>query len=349
MEQIVQHNNSEQSIVSDIRTMIADARQHVAVSANATITLLYWNIGERINRDVLGYQRAEYGQRIVENVARQLQLEFGGREFSTRNLRRMMQFAQALPDQQIVSTLSTQLSWSHFQEVLPMKDCLQREFYLTMAAEENWSIRTLRAKIDGMLFERTAIASKPKELIKAELATLRNEHSISPELVFKSPYFLNFTGLKGNYSESELEDSLIAHIESFLLELGNGFTFVARQKRMIIDGEDFKVDLLFYHRRLRRMIAVDLKLGKFKADYKGQMELYLRYLDRYEKEPGEESPLGLILCTEGNNERIELLQLDAAGIKVANYLTELPPKDILIKQLQMSLDEVRALREQNNH
>lgn len=235
--------------------------------------------------------------------------------------------------------------WSHFQEALPIKDEIQREFYLTMAAEENWSVRTLRAKIDSMLFERTAIAAKPKEFIRAELATLRNEHSISPELVFKSPYFLDFTGLKGNFSESELEDSLLSHIETFLLELGSGFTFVARQKRLIIDGEDFKVDLLFFHRKLHRMIAVDLKLGKFRPEYKGQMELYLRYLDRYEREPGEESPLGLILCTEGNKERIELLQLDAAGIKVANYLTELPSKEIILRQLQLSIDEARGMRE----
>lgn len=205
----------------------------------------------------------------------------------------------------------------------------------------------MRAKIDGMLFERTAIASKPTEFIKAELATMREEHAISPELVFKSPYFLDFAGLKGNYTENDLEDALLSHIEKFLLELGDGFTFMARQKRLIIDGEDFNIDLLFFHRKLHRMIAVDLKLGKFKAEYKGQMELYLRYLDRYEREPGEEAPLGLILCTEGNRERIELLQLDAAGIRVANYLTELPPKEILMKQLQMSLDEARALRNVN--
>lgn len=268
----------------------------------------------------------------------------GGREFSARNLRRMMQFAQLMPDLQIVSPLATQLSWTHFQEVLSLKDEIQREFYLTMAAEESWSKRTLRSKIDGMLYERTAIAAKPKELIKAELASLRDEHAVTPDLVFKSPYFLDFAGLRGNYSESELEDALLAHIENFLLELGDGFTFVARQKRLIIDGEDFKIDLLFFHRKLHRMIAVDLKLGRFKAAYKGQMELYLRYLDRYEREEGEEAPLGLILCTEGNREQIELLQLDASGIKVANYLTELPPKEVLIRQLRVSLEEAKALR-----
>lgn len=343
MEQTIIHKNNNQGVVDDIRVMISEARQRVAVSANATITLLYWHIGERINREVLDNQRAEYGKRVIENVARQLQLEYDGREFSARNLRRMMQFAQLMPDLQIVSTLSTQLSWSHFQEVLSL-DEIQREFYLTMAAEESWSIRTLRSKIDGMLYERTAIAAKPKELIKAELASLRDEHAVTPDLVFKSPYFLDFAGLRGNYSESELEDALLAHIEKFLLELGDGFTFVARQKRLIIDGEDFKIDLLFFHRKLHRMIAVDLKLGRFKAAYKGQMELYLRYLDRYEREDGEEAPLGLILCTEGNREQIELLQLDASGIKVANYLTELPPKEVLIRQLQMSLEEAKALR-----
>ena len=136
-----------------------------------------------------------------------------------------------------------------------------------------------------------------------------------------NPCFLEFTGLKGMYSKKSLEDSLVAHLEQFILELGNGFTFVERQKRMIIDGEDFYLDLLFYHRRLHRLIAIDLKLGKFKAQYKGQMELYLRWLEAHEMEAGEEQPLGLLLCTEGGDEQIELLQLDKSGIKVAQYMT----------------------------
>ena len=193
-----------------------------------------------------------------------------------------------------------------------------------------------------MLFERTAIANKPDELIKKELSTLRDDNVLSPDLVFKSPYFLEFTGLKGMYSERTLEDSLVAHLEQFIVELGNGFTFVARQKRMIIDGEDFYLDLLFYHRRLHRLIAIDLKLGRFKAQYKGQMELYLRWLEQNEMEPGEESPLGLLLCTEGGEEQIELLQLDKAGIKVAQYMTELPPSEVLIRQVEKSLEAAKA-------
>ena len=192
-----------------------------------------------------------------------------------------------------------------------------------------------------MLYERTAIATKPDELIKQELSELRENNVLTPDLVFKSPYFLEFTGLKGMYSEKSLEDSLVAHLEQFILELGNGFTFVERQKRMIIDGEDFYLDLLFYHRRLHRLIAIDLKLGKFKAQYKGQMELYLRWLEAHEMEVGEEQPLGLLLCTEGGDEQIELLQLDKSGIKVAQYMTELPSKELLQCQLHKGLEAAR--------
>ena len=246
------------------------------------------------------------------------------------------------PNSQIVATLSRQLWWSHFVEVIPLKDNLQREFYMTLAAAERWSVRHLRKEIDGMLFERTAISGKPEEFIKKELSTLRDDNVMSPDLVFKSPYFLEFTGLKGFYSEKSLEDCLVAHLEQFLIELGNGFCFVARQKRMIIDGEDFKLDLLFYHRRLHRLIAIDLKKGRFKAEYKGQMELYLRWLEQNEMEPDENTPLGLLLCTEGSEEQIELLQLDKAGIKVAKYLTELPPREVLQRQIQKSLEIAKA-------
>ena len=211
-----------------------------------------------------------------------------------------------------------------------------------MAASENWSIRTLRNKIDSMLYERTAISSKPEEVIKTELANLRDNEILSPDLVFKSPYFLEFTGLKGVYSEKSLEDSLLVHIEHFILELGVGFTFVERQKRMIIDGEDFYLDLLFYHRKLRRLVAIELKLGKFKAAYKGQMELYLRWLEKHEMEVGEESPIGLLLCTEGSEEQIELLQLDQTGIRVAQYMTELPSRALLHQQLQKIIAEGQA-------
>lgn len=332
----------QESLITDLRTLINEVRNKVALTVNSEITLLYWHIGKRINEEVLGNQRAEYGKQIVSTLSTQLTKEYG-RGFELRNLRRMMQFAELFPDFQIVATASRQLSWSHFIELLSIRNNLGREFYLTMAASENWSIRTLRNKIDSMLYERTAISSKPEEVVKAELTNLRDNEILSPDLVFKSPYFLEFTGLKGVYSEKSLEDSLLLHLEHFILELGVGFTFVERQKRMIIDGEDFYLDLLFYHRKLRRLVAIELKLGKFKAAYKGQMELYLRWLEKYEMEAGEESPIGLLLCTEGSEEQIELLQLDQTGIRVAQYMTELPSRALLHQQLQKIIAERNQL------
>ena len=335
--------NLSSDLMKDLRQIIDSARQRVAVTANAELTMMYWHIGERINREVLGNQRAEYGKRIVSMVATQLQNQYGTKGFEIRNIRRMMQFAQKIPKEQIVSQLATQLTWSHIIEVLPVKDSLAVEFYLTMSSSGRWGRNRLRKEIDSMLFERTAIATRPDELIKKELADLRDDSNMSPDLVFKGPYFLDFTGLKGMYSEKSLEDSLVAHLEQFILELGNGFTFVERQKRMIIDGEDFYLDLLFFHRKLHRLIAIDLKLGRFKAQYKGQMELYLRWLEAHEMEPGEEPPLGLLLCTEGGEEQIELLQLDKAGIKVAQYMTELPSRKVLMEQIRKSLEIAKEL------
>ncbi len=333
---------SAKSLIQDIRKIIEQARGHVASTANYALSMMYWHIGERVNAEVLKNKRAEYGKKIVASLSRQLREEYGAKGFDEKNIRRMMQFAQEFPKEQIVASVMRQLSWTHILQVLPIKNELQREFYLTLATSERWSVRQLRKEIDGMLYERTAISGKPDEIIKKELTTLRDDNMLSPDLVFKNPYFLEFTGLKGMYSERDLEDSLVAHLEQFIIELGNGFSFVARQKRMIIDGEDFYLDLLFYHRRLHRLIAIDLKLGRFKAQYKGQMELYLRWLEKNEMEPGEESPLGLLLCTEGSEEQIELLQLDKSGIKVAQYLIELPPRDVLMHQIQKSLDVAKT-------
>ncbi len=338
---IISDDSTVAALVKDLRQIIDEARNHVAATVNYELTMMYWHVGERINRDILGNERAEYGKQIVTQVATQLQAIYGSKGFEVRNIRRMIQFASLFPEETIVSQIATKLSWSHFIEVFPLKDSLKQEFYLTLSAANRWGRDRLRAEIDAMLYERTAIASKPEDLVKQELANIRDNNTITPDVVFKSPYFLEFAGLKGMYSEKDLEDSLVAHLEQFMLELGNGFCFMERQKRMIIDGEDFYLDLLFYHRKLHRLVAIDLKLGRFKAQYKGQMELYLRWLEANEMEPGEESPLGLLLCTEGSEEQIELLQLDKAGIKVAKYLTELPPREILIRQIQKSLAEAK--------
>jgi predicted nuclease of restriction endonuclease-like (RecB) superfamily len=325
-----------QTLYDDIKLLIEQARASVAAAVNAGLTMLYWKIGERINNDVLQGKRAEYGEQIISEISGQLVINYGG-GFTEKNLRRMMQFADTFRDSAIVVTLSRQLSWSHFVVILPVRSQIAREFYAGMCCEEGWSVRTLRQKIDSMLFERTAISQKPEELIRIELDKMKEKDFISSDLVFRDPYFLDFLGLKGAYQEKDVEDGILREMEKFILELGCGFTFMARQKRIIIDGEDFYIDLLFFHRKLKRLIAIDLKLGKFKASYKGQMELYLRWLEKNEMHNDENPPLGMILCAEKTHEQIELLKLNDSGIHVAEYLTALPPKKLLADKLRATI------------
>ena len=335
------------ALIEDLRQLIAEARQSVATTVNAGLTLLYWRVGKRVVDEVLGKERAAYGRQIVVLLARQLVLEYGP-SFGEKNLRRMMQFAEVFPKEEIVVSLIRQLSWTHFIALLPIKNPLQRDFYAELCRVEGWSVSRLRQKIDSMLFERTALSRKPEKLARKELDALRTDDKWMPDMVFRDPYILDFLKLSEAFSERDLETAILRDIEAFLLEMGTGFSFVTRQKRMVIDGEDHTLDLLFYHRRLRRLVAVELKLGKFKAAYKGQMELYLRWLEENEQEPSEESPLGLILCAEGGHESIALLRLDQAGIRVGQYLTELPPKKLLERKLHESIALSRALLESHS-
>lgn len=325
-------DRNNEKLFLEIKQLIEESRQTVAQTVNSVLTATYWNIGNKINDEILKHKRAEYGKQIVSTLSRQLTLEYGN-GFDGKNLSRIVQFYQTFPEFEIVATLWRQLSWSHFKLLIPLKTELERDFYAQMCRIENWNVRTLRKKIDSMLFERTAISKKPEELIKMELEQLKENDKLTPDLVFRDPYVLDFLNLKDTYLEKDLEAAIIRELEGFILELGVGFSFIARQKRMIIDGKDFALDLLFYHRKLKRLVAIDLKIGKFKAEYKGKMELYLRWLEKYETEPDEEQPVGLILCTEGNEEQIELLQLDKGNIKVAEYITKLLPKDVLAEKL----------------
>jgi predicted nuclease of restriction endonuclease-like (RecB) superfamily len=320
------------ALVTDLRELILSARQTVARGVNTTLVLLYWKVGQRIRQDILKEKRAEYGQEIFSTLSGKLVAEFG-RGFSQQNLFRMADFAEAFPDEKIVATLSKELGWSHFVELLPLKKHLQRDFYAEMCRVERWSVRMLRQKIGGMLYERTALSKKPAKLAALEIQKLREEDKLTPDLVFRDPYLLDFLGLKGAYSEKDLETAILRDLEAFLVELGSDFAFLARQKRITVEGEDFYLDLLFYHRRLRRLVVIDLKLGKFAPGDVGQMEFYLRWLKKHEMRPGEDEPLGLILCAEKSDERIELFELAKRGIRVGEYLTELPPKKMLEQKL----------------
>lgn len=335
-----------ESLLDDVRNLILNTREGIAQAVNAALVLLYWEVGRRIRTEILRHQRAPYGEQIISTLSNKLAAEFGN-GFSQPNLSRMVNLVEAFPDRQIVSTLSKQLSWSHFVDIVRLPDPLQRDFYAEMCRIERWSVRTLRAKIQSMLFERTALSKKPVALVEQELSALREQDRLTPDLVFRDPYFLDFLGLADTYSEKDLESAILRELQRFLLELGSGFAFVNRQKRIVIDGKDFYIDLLFYHRRLRRLLAIDLKIGTFEAADKGQMELYLRWLEKHEMQPGEETPLGLILCADKSEEQIELLQLDRSGIRIASYLTDLPPQAVLQKKLHDAITLARARLDAN--
>ena len=324
-------------LITSIKELIEQSKQQVAMAVNATMSQLYWQIGKRIKTEILQNSRAGYGEQIVQSLSAQLITEYG-QGWGIKQLRHCIKFAEAYPDVQIVSTLWRQLSWSHLKEVIYMDDPLKKEFYIEICKLEKWSVRTFRERIQSMLYERTAISKKPEITIAHDIELLKNEQKLNPNLVFRDPYFLDFLGLSDMYSENDLETSIIAELQRFIIEMGNDFAFMSRQKRITIDNRDYYIDLLFYHRRLKCLVAIDLKIGEFEASHKGQMELYLRYLEKHEQVEGENTPIGLILCTGKNEEHIELLQLDKSNIKVADYLTALPSQKILQEKLHRAIE-----------
>ncbi len=336
-----------ENLLAELRGLILSTRVQVAQAVNAGLTALYWQIGDRIRHEILKEKRAEYGAEIVSALGRQLENEFG-RGFSEKSLRHMLRFAESFPDLAIVSSLLRELSWTHFKALIYLDEPLKRDFYAEMCRLERWSTRTLQGRIQSMLYERTAISKKPEKLIEQELKALREEDALTPDLVFRDPYLLDFLGLKDTYSEQDLEAAILREIEAFLLELGAGFAFLERQKRITLDGDDYYLDLLFYHRRLRRLVVIELKLGAFKPADKGQVELYLRWLDRHERQAGEDKPLALILCAGKKRETVEYLDLGASGIHIAEYLTELPSRELLAKRLHDAVLRARLRLAQAN-
>lgn len=339
-QKVKKPSKAKGDLLGDLRLMIEVTRQSVANAINAGLTALNWKIGYRIRSEILKNKRAKYGKEIIVTVSQELSQEYGI-GFSEKNIRRMIQFAEVFPDEQIVVSLIRQLSWTHFIALIPIKDPLKRDFYAEICRIEKWNVKTLRKKIDSMLYERTAISRKPELVAQAELEMLRKEDQLTPNLIFRDPYVLEFLNLNDRYLEKDLEDAIMRELEQFLLELGIGFCFVERQKRVIVDDEDFHIDLLFFHRKLKRLVAIELKIGDFKPEYKGQMELYLRWLDKHERNAGEEAPIGLILCAGKKSERVELLELDKSGIHVAEYLTAFPSKKILQEKLHKVVTQAR--------
>jgi predicted nuclease of restriction endonuclease-like (RecB) superfamily len=319
----------ENNLLRELAEIIESSQRQVAIHVNSGVVLMFWNIGNRVNEFVLNNQRAEYGKQIVVTLSRQLKTKYGN-NFEEKNFRRMLQFADKFQDYENVVTLSRFLSWSHFLVLIPLETYEKQQFYALQTAKQSWGVRELRKQIKNKAFERTEIANSQ---LLPDKSDIRN--------IFKDPYFLNSLGLKDSYVEKDLENAIIKDIEEFILEIGKGFAFIERQKRMIIDGDDFYLDLLFFHRTLNRLVAIDLKIDKFHAKYKGQMELYLKWLNRYERQDGENEPIGLILCAETSREQVELLEMHKDGIIVAEYWTELPPRNKLEEKLHLALQEAR--------
>ena len=316
-------------LVERVSSLVREAREAIASYANATLTMTYWQVGALIDTEVLGGERADYGSQILVSLAHELTDRFG-RGFDRPNLSRMVTFARQFPDPEIVASLAHKLSWTHFVALLPLKSDEARTFYADQVVAGHLSVRELKRAIQRKAFERREIANSQIE-----------QGSMVPADTFSDPYLLDFLGLHDGYAEADLEAAILRDLEAFLLEVGTGFSFVERQKRMIIDGDDFHLDLLFFCRPLRRLVAVELKIGKFAARHEGQMKLYLKWLNRYERHEGEESPIGLILCTEASREQVELLEMHKDGIVVAEYWTALPPKAELEQRLQAILRDAR--------
>jgi len=319
----------EAALYEHVAEIIECRKARAGAHVNREVTLMYWEIGKLVGSVLLDGERAEYKKRIMAKLSNQLQERYGG-SFEKSRLNRMVKFARLFPDFEIVATLSQQLSWSHFVEIIPLKDEEARAYYAKDVLDRGYGVVELRNQIRRKAYER-------REIANAELS----EQSAVPFNVFKDPYLLDILGLKNNFLEGDLESAILTELEAFILEFGCGFTFVERQKRMSIDGDDIVLDLLFYNRVLTRLVAVELKIGRFKAAYKGQMELYLKWLDENERKPNEETPIGIILCASANRKTVDMLEMDKAGIAVAEYWTTLPPRDVFEEKIRSMLAEAQ--------
>lgn len=331
-------HDGELVLYNDVCDIIDNARGEIATYANTRICLTKWYVGKRIKEDVLFNQRAEYGKRVVRNISAKLTERYGA-GWSYKQLQHCLRAAETFSRDEIIYATRIQLTWTHLKRIMYVKDPLARQFYVEMCQIEHWDTRTLDDKIDGLLYERTAISRRPDETIKRELTEAGRTKTLVPDLVFRSSYFLDMLGLPEVFSESDLENAIVSQVEAIMQEMGGSdFALIERQKRITVDAVDYKMDLVFFHRSLRRTIVVDLKLGKFKPQYEGQMLLYLRYINQHERHEWEESPIGLILCSEGNTEHVEYLMLDEnSPIKVAQYYTQLPDRKLLAEKLQRAI------------
>lgn len=321
----------------DVTRLVSGARERVVQTVNQELTMLHWQVGTRIRSEILNHERAEYGERVIARLAERLTNEYG-RGWSKRKLFKLVAFAQSFPSLEIVQTLSAQLTWSHFDTLLGLQDEDERRFYTKLSARYHWTVRQLREQIRSQLHLRIASGEPSDDEIVQRLDVLPTGHQATVESTFKDPYVLDFLDLPTGHTESQLEAAVLTEIQRFLAEIGGDFCFIARQKKMRVGRSTYALDLLFFHRGIQRLVAIDLKFGPFLPEHKGQMELYLRWLDREMRLPHEEKPVGLVLCTGSDAALVELLNLNSDDIHVSTYITQRLPIAALKAHVEAVLD-----------
>lgn len=333
-------NENIKLLYKEIVKAIDNSKRNVVKAINSEMVVLYWNIGRIIKTEILQSEKAEYGKSVINSLSNELTNEYG-KGYSQANLFNMVRLYDTIQDFNILQTLSVKLTWSHLLKVITIEDDLKREFYTTMCINEHWSVRALTDRINSMLYERTAISKKPELTIMNDLKQLSEKNKMTTDLFFRDPYVLDFLQLQDTYSEKDIENAILADLEKFILEMGRDFAFLGRQVRITVGNKDYYIDLLFYHRKLRRLVLIELKLGEFLPEHKGQVELYLRWLQKNEMNEGEEPPIAIILCASKNDEEIELLEVDKSGIHVGQYLTLLPPKELFQEKLHKAIEKAK--------
>ena len=323
--------------ISDIRTIILSARESAIRSVDTVRVQMYWKLGERIFiEEQKGQDRAEYGAYLLQNIAMEIEKEFGS-GFSVRQLERASQFYRTYP---IASAVRTQLNWYQYRLLIQINDKDKREYYELEAANNNWTGRELERQINSGLYERLLLSNDKK----AVLEVARKERiPESPTEIIKDPMVLEFLGLRpeATYYEKDLERALITNLQAFLLELGNGFSFVARQKRILLEDDEFFADLVFYNRLLRCFVVIELKTHKITHEDIGQLQMYVNYYDRNEKAPDENPTIGILLCADKNDTLVKYtLPENNNTILASKYQLYLPTEKQLTEQLKIELQEL---------
>ncbi len=326
----------QSTLISDIKQIIRQAREKAIRSVDFERVIMYWHIGERIfNEEQQGQQRADYGAYLIKLLAAQLEPEYGS-GFSKRQLELCRQFYLKFP---IANTLYSQLSWSQYKLLIRLDDVDKRAFYIAESIKNNWTVRQLERQINSQLYERLLISNDKQNV----LAIAKNEIALSePKQLIKDPMVLEFLGLKREsaYYEKDLEQAIITHLQEFLLELGNGFTFVARQKRLHIDGDEFFVDLVFYNRLLRCFVIIEIKTHKLTHQDIGQLQMYVNYYDRIEKSEHENPTVGILLCADKNDTMVKFsLPENQKQIFASQYQLYLPSESQLLHELKKELQQ----------